>query len=196
MIVLRALVRVLGLLLVVALALIGAAVAIFSIQGGDTGLSMPVLADLVGLPRLGASLDGLRAELEASGPIAVLSALGGLAAILLGVLLVCGAITPRRPRSFTLDDGGEGKISARRRPLSQLATALALRAGGVTSAKVRARPGRRRGGVLKITAERTRRSSDSEVRSGLQDAVAPLAGALGAKTRAKTSIAERGARVQ
>lgn len=196
MILLRALVRLLGFALIVALAIAGAAVALFCLRGGDAGLSLPALAQLIGLPKLGTTLDGFLAQLAAPGPIALLSALGGLAAILLGALLIAGAITPRRARSFTLEEGGSGKISARRRPLSQLATTLVLRADGVTGAKVRARPGRRRGGVLTIAADRTRRSSEPEVRLRVRDAVAPLSGALGAKTKIKTSIGQPGARVQ
>ncbi len=196
MILLRALARLLGFLLVVALAVTGAAVALFSIQGGDGGLSIPGLAKLVGLPSLGTTVDGFLSQLEASGPVAVLSALGGLGAIVLGALLILGALTPGRGRTFALDDNEQGALAARRRPLARMATALAVRAGGVTRAKVRARPGRRRPGVLRIRAELTRRSSQAEARTALEQAVAPLAEPLGIKTNVKTSVAERGARVQ
>lgn len=108
MILLRPLARLVGFVLLVALAVVGAAVALFSIQGGSTGLSMPALADLVALPQLGEETDRFRAELEASGPAAVLSALSGLGAILLGILLIVGALTPIRDRLFTVDDSEEG----------------------------------------------------------------------------------------
>ena len=142
MILLRFIVRLLGFVLLVVLALLGGVVAIFSIEGGDTGLSIPALADLVSLPELGRTIDDFRAQLEANGPVATLSALGGLAAIVLGVVLIIGALLPTRERVLTLDDSEAGRLAARRRPLAQYATTLAERVDGVTNARVRAKPGR------------------------------------------------------
>jgi Family of unknown function (DUF6286) len=185
-ILLKLFVRFLGFLLLVGLAAAGAALALFSIEGGDTGLSVPALAELVSLPELGDTTDQFRDELEASGPTAVLSAAGGLGAIAVGLLLIIGAVTPARERLFTLDDSEEGTLAARRRPLAQFASVLAGRADGVTRARVRARPGRRRGGRIRVTADRAPDTERRDVSGSVERAVEPVAGAFGLKTSIST----------
>lgn len=193
---LRLIVRLVGFLLFVALALTGAAVALFSIQGGDTGLSIPALADLVNLPDLGQTTDDFRAQLQADGPAATRSALGGLAAIALGVLLIVGALAPTRERLLTLEDSEEGSLAARRRPLSQFATTLTERVEGVTDAKVRARAGRFGHGHLKVRADRTRRSERRQVCDEIETALEPVSRAFDLRNRVSTRVGEGSSRVQ
>ena len=196
MILLRAAVRVLAFVLALALALAGAAVALFSIQGGATGLSIPGLAELIGLPDLGVTLDRFLAGLESSSAIQAVPAVAGLGAILLGVLLIAGALTPARERLLSLDHSEEGALAARRRPLAHLASALAERTEGVTAAKVRVRPGRRRGGRVTVVADRTRLASSPDVCAGVRTALDPLTGPFGLKPRIRTRDPQRGRRVQ
>jgi hypothetical protein len=195
-ILLRAVVRVLAFVVLLALALAGAAVALFSIQGGTTGLSIPSLAELIGLPELGGTLDRFLAGLEGSGAIDALEALAGAGAVLLGALLIAGAVTPARERLLSLDDAEEGALAARRRPLAQLASALAERAEGVTAVKARVRPGRRRGGRVTVVADRTRPSSKRDVCAAIGSALDPLTRPFGLKPKIKTKVAQRGGRVQ
>ncbi len=196
MILLRAIVRVLAFVLLVALAVAGAAVALFSIQGGTTGLSIPSLAELIGLPDLGGALDGFLGDLEGAGAIDVLQALAGLGAILLGALLIVGALTPARERLLSLDETEEGALAARRRPLAQLASALAERTDGVTAVKARVRPGRRRGGRVTVVADRTHPSSKEDVCAGIGSALDPLTQPFGLKPKIRTRVAQRGGRVR
>jgi hypothetical protein len=196
MILLRFIVRLLGFVLLVVLALLGGVVAIFSIEGGDTGLSIPALADLVSLPELGRTTDDFRAQLEADGPVATLSALGGLAAIVLGVVLIIGALLPTRERVLTLDDSEAGRLAARRRPLAQYATTLAERVDGVTNARVRAKPGRFRRGILKVRADRTRPTKRRELCQRIEEALEPVIRAFGLRSRISTRVGEGSSRVQ
>jgi len=91
---LRALARLVTFLLLLALAIVGLAVAVL-------GLSW--LAELVGLPTLEKEAGRLLGAVEADGSVAVVSALSGLGAMVLGVLLLIGALTPRRERLVVLD---------------------------------------------------------------------------------------------
>ena len=193
---LRFLVRVLGFVLLVALGLLGAAVAVFSIQGGDTGLSIPALADLLGLSELGQTTDDFRDQLEMPGPAALLSALGGLAAIVLGLLLIVGALAPTRERLLTLDESEAGTLSARRRPVAQFATTLAEQIDGVTDAKVKAKPGRFGHGRLTVRADRTRRAGRQEVCRAVEGALEPLSSEFGLRSRVSTRLGEGSSRVQ
>lgn len=70
MILLRALVKLLSFVLLLALALLGAAVALFSVQDGDSGLSIPALAQIVQLPELRETLDGFLGAAERPGRVA------------------------------------------------------------------------------------------------------------------------------
>lgn len=91
--------RLVGFLLLVALAVAGLALAIFTIDGGIDGLSLPHLAELLGMPSFRDSVGGLLDDLEASG-VDGKPLLGGIGAILVGVLLLVGVFADRPERSF------------------------------------------------------------------------------------------------
>jgi hypothetical protein len=101
----RTFARIAGFLLLVLLALVGLAAAVFAIQGGEATLSYPRLAEWLWLPELRDEVGALYARLEAEGPVAIVSLLAGLAAMLLGVLLGgsrsgrCSRKASRSPRS-------------------------------------------------------------------------------------------------
>jgi hypothetical protein len=192
-ILLRGVARLVAFLLLIALAAAGALVAVFAIQGGDSGLSEPGLAKLVHLPQLRGTLDSFLGSLEGGGPVAVATLLAGLGAILAGVLLLLGVLVPARERLVSLEDSGEGTLAARRRPLAQLARALADRAEGVDRTRVKVRPGRRSGGRLRVRADARRGAEAPAVESAIGGALAPL-DPFGLKTTVSARAAGDGAR--
>lgn len=125
--------------------------------------------------------------LEASGPVAKLSALGGLAAVILGVLLLVGVIRPRRERLALLEEGEQGTLAARRRALAQVATGLVEQARGITETRARVRPRRRgRSGRLTVRVDRPRGAeSDEAARERAADALNPLAEPFGLRPRVR-----------
>ena len=194
---LRALARLVAFVLLVALALVGLFVAVFSIQGGDGPLSLPGLAEHVRLPSLEDTVGEYLAQLEVDGPLAKRSALAGAGAVLAGLLLLLGVLVPRRERLVTFDGGDAGRIGARRRPLAALAEALAEQTRGVTEAKARVRPrGRLRSGRLHVTASHPRDYQDREIEERVLSAVSPLLEASALKPRVAARMGKRGARAE
>jgi Family of unknown function (DUF6286) len=182
--------------LLVALAVAGLAVALFSLGSGTGDFSLPGLARLIGLPELREEVGTLLARLEASGPTASVAAACGLGAMVLGVCLLVGALWPRRERLVLFEQDERGTVAARRRVLASVAGALAEQPRGVTEAKVRVRPGRRRGGRLSVRAYHSRLHKADEVRRREQAALAPLTEELGLQTRVRARLGGRGRRVE
>ena len=196
MILLRALLRLVTFVVLVVLAVAGLAVAVFSIQDGTSGLSLPKLAELVQLPALRDQTDELLSAVEASGGVARYSLVAGALAMLLGLLLLVAALVPRRERTVELERSDGGTLNARRRPLAQAARALVEPARGVTEAKVKARARRRGGGTLRIRAFRTRPAQDAAIKAGISERLQPLTQPFKLKTTVRVREADRGARVQ
>ncbi len=196
MILLRALVGLLSFVLLLVLALLGAAVALFSIEGGDTGLSIPALARILQLPDLRETLDGFLGGLERPGSVAAVTLLSAVGAVLLGVLLLFGTLVPRRERVVTLESTERGTLAARRRPLAQLAASLAERAEGVTDVRVRVRPRRTSGGRLKVRANRTRPAQSEPVEQSVAQALEPLTGPFKLRARISSRVGGDGSRAQ
>lgn len=191
----RTLARIVGFLLLVALALVGLAAVVFAIQGGEATLSYPQLAEWVGLPELRDEVGALYDRLESGGPVEIVALLAGLAAMLLGLLLAAGAVLPRRDREAMLEETDEGSVAARPKPLAQAAEALAGRADGVTSAKARVRPGRR----LRVRADLRRPAASRDpgaARRAVQERVAPLVDAFDLRSKVSTRAGGRGSRVR
>jgi uncharacterized protein DUF6286 len=196
MILLRALLRLVTFVLLVVLAVAGLAAAVFSIQGGTGGLSLPKLAEYAQLPAVRDRTGDLLSAVEASGGVARYSLLAGAIAVLLGLLLLIAALVPRRERLVELERGDDGTLNARRRPLAQAARALVEPARGVTEAKVRARARRRGGGTLRVRALRTRPAQDAAIRASIAERLQPLTQPFKLKTTVRVREADRGARVQ
>lgn len=194
--VLKTLVRLIGFLLALALCIIGLALAVFSIQGGKSGLSITHLAHLVHLPALRHDVDTFLTRMEASGPVAVVALASGVGAVIIGVLALVGVLVPTRERLLTLSSSGDEALLARRRALAALARSLAERADGVSEAKVRVRVRRRGGGKLTVRAQHTRASDATAARSALEAALAPLIGPLPLSTKLKVRPPEQGAGVE
>lgn len=197
MILLRAIARFVALLLLLALALLGLAVALFSIQGDERALSLPTLARHLRLPELRDVTGDYLSHLEAGGPVAWISVGAAAAAIAVGILLVVGALAPRRERLVVLADEGGARLAARRRALAQLAAERVRGVRGITEERTRVRPGRRgRGGSLTIMASHSRKGSSPELEQRIAAAVAPLAEDFDLRTRVRARLGKRGSRVE
>ena len=192
----RALARLVTFVLLFTLAATGLAVAIFSL-GGSGDLSIPGLANLVGLSDLEENTGRLLGVVEADGSIALRSGLAGLGAVAAGVLLLVGASTPARERLLVLDKNDEGTLAARRRALSQVAGALVEQTRGVTAAdKVRLRPSRgERGGKLSIRAVHSASADPSQIKRDATASLDPLK-AFELKTLVRPGLGGSGRRVQ
>jgi hypothetical protein len=195
--ILRAIDRLIALLLLLALALLGLATAIFSIQGDTRALSLPTLARHFHLPQLRELVDDFLSHLEAGGPVAWISVGGGAAAIALGILLLIGALTPRRERLVVLEQNGKARLAARRRPLAQIAGGLVEQVRGVTDERTRLRPRRvGRGGLLKVSAYHSRTFPSLEIEQRASAAVTQLADAFSLKLRVRARLGKGKARVE
>lgn len=192
----RALSRLLGVLLLIALAVAGLAAAIFCITGASSGLSLPGLAKLVHLPQLKSDVGKLLTAVESSGSVALLSLLGGLLSMLLGLVLLLGVLTPRRERLIIVERGSDGTLGARRRPLRQLAGWLVESSRGVTRSRVRVRSSRGGKGKLKVTAYRPRSASDADVERTVHESLSALASGFGLREKVRVAVGEKGDRVE
>ena len=170
----RLLVRVITFLALLALAVAGLLVAVFSISGGRTGPSLTQGAHDVGLPELRQTTAHWLGQIEAHGSVAVVAGLCGFGAILLGLLLLAGIFVPRRERLVTLDRAERGTLAARRRALAQVATALIEPLTAVTSARVRVRPRRTTGGRMTVRASRARPAHPRHVQSSVSEQLTNL----------------------
>jgi|SRR5215211_2772206 len=195
--VLRAVARLVAFLALLALALLGLATAIFSIQGDARALSLPTLGRHLQLPELRELIDDYLSQLEAGGPVAWVSVGGGAAAIVLGILLLIGALARRRERLVVLEQNGEARLAARRRPLAQIAGSLVAQVRGVTDERTRVRARRtRRGGRLTVFAYHSRSFSSPEIEQRASAAVMPLADAFSLSLRVRARPGKRKASVE
>ena len=189
----RFLASTIALMLLVALAALGAATAISAIGEGPGGLSIPGLADFLGLPGLRDSAGELLASVEAPGPVAVGSALGGAAAILLGTILIIGTLARPTERLMEAVDSEQGRLASRPRPLAAAAADLARGTDGVTEARAKARPSR--GGRLNVVV-RHRYQDRAELESRVASALSHLRTSFGLRTRVQIEEGGRGSRVE
>lgn len=194
--VLRALARLVTLVLLVALAVAGGAVALFSIQGGDDPLSLASLAGLLRLPELRDAVGDYLDQIEADGPLAKVSALAGAGTVVGSVLLLIGALALRRERLLVLEEGGEGRIVARPRAFEQLAVA-AVRRGGAPEARARLRVQRGgRSGRLGLRLAHPRNEPASAAGERASATLAPLVAPFRVEPRIEAKVADKGSRVR
>ena len=190
MLLLQALARLVTVLLLTLLALAGLALAVFSIGGGEATVSLPGLADLVGLDVLRDRVGDLLASVEDGGGFEVVPALAGLGAIALGLLLLLGAFGSRRERLVTLPHDGDGELAARRRPLGHMAVALADQARDVTPTKVKVRPSRRgSGGRMDVAVDHPKTAEDVADRTA--SSLEPLTDPFDLNARVRARAASR-----
>ena len=193
---LRALAGLVGFVLLLVLVVGGIGVAVFCIEGGEGSLSPAHLASLLSLGDLRDTVGPWLSQLEADGPSAVVAALSGAGAIVLGLALLCGAIVPRRERLLRIESGDQGVLSARRRATAKAIAAVAGRPRDVISAKVRVRPYRRRdGGRACLTLTRPRSRDESETAQRARTELEALAERLSLRLRIRNRSPRRGGRV-
>jgi hypothetical protein len=195
---LRAFARVIGAVLMVLLALLGLGVAMYCV---DALVSLGSIRPdrLLHLPSVRQHVGRFLDQVGAPGPTAGLALLCGLGAMLLGILLLIGVLGRRRQRLVILEsDSQTGAIAARRRPLGEMARALAEPASGATSVKRPTFSLSRRGtrGKLKINATRTRTTDPRELQTAVQTAVEPITEPFGLRPRVRVRLGESGNRAQ
>jgi hypothetical protein len=172
---LRVIARFAALLLLIALALLGLATAIFAIQGDRATLSLPTLARHFQLPQLRPVVGDWLAGLGARGPTALVSFGGGLVAIATGLLLLVGIFVPPRERLLLFGEDEGGRLTARPKALGQIASALAHRVRGVAVTRVRVRSRRRgRGGKLRLSTTHVASIPNDEAERAIARALSPF----------------------
>ncbi|MHB2001711.1 MAG: hypothetical protein ACYCSI_16250 [Solirubrobacteraceae bacterium] len=175
----RAFTRLVAIAAVVLLAVAGLAAAIFCIEGGNGTLSLVNLSAELGLPQLGHDVGRFLGRLEAHGPDAVVAAIVGGGAALLGLAMLAATFVPRRERLILLEQRADGAIYARRRAVAQAAVALAEPLDAVLGVRARAKPWRRSiGGRVRMRIERAADAGDRGTREQVSMALAPLTSSL------------------
>ncbi len=198
MLLLRALVRVVGALWMLALALFGLGVAMYCFDAViNLGSARPDrVLDLPAVRRhVGRFLD----QVTAPGSTAGLALLCGLGAMLLGILLLMGVLGRRRERLVALEqDGQTGVIAARPNPLRDMTRALAEPSRGAASVKRPKLSLSRRGtrGKLTIDVTRARSTDPGELKRAVEEAVEPITEPFGLAPRVRVRLGEPGARAQ
>lgn len=188
---LRAIARLVTFLLLLVLALAGLALAVFALSKANSGvgefLRLPLLRD-----ETGGFLGGLEGGQAPGGAL-----LGGLLAMLAGIVLLIGAL--RRPAEGTLvfEEGSGGRLAARKRPLSQVAGVLASQVRGVTEPRVRVKPKRRgTGGRIEVRALHARTADAKALERSVGEALTPLADARSVRVRVRPEPGGPGARTE
>lgn len=198
MILLRVLTRVFGVLLTLALGLVCLGIAVYCFDGlvslgsvrPDRLLHLPSFRDHVGR---------FLAQIAAPGSTAALALVGGLVAILLGLLILLGTLRPNRQRLVILSrDGRGGTLAVRPGTLRVMVQTLAEQAGGATTVKRPKLKLGRRGtrGRIRVVAARTRTSDSGEVKTAVSEQIGPLIGPFNLKPRVRVYEGDRGDRVQ
>jgi hypothetical protein len=191
----RGLARLVALVLSTALAVSGLAVAVFSVQGDGSTLSLASLARHLRIDDLHASVGVLLANLQADGPIAKVAALAGAGAILLGLLLLFGALARRRERLIVLRAGDDGTIAARPRAVGEAAVTLGEQSRDVLYAKARASARRRgAGGRLRLTAYHAQSPEGNGATTASRDRLQALAEPFSLRVRVRSRVPRRGVR--
>jgi hypothetical protein len=195
---LRVLGRMVGVAWMLVLALVGLAVAMYCVDA-LVGLGSVRPDRLLGLPGVRRHVGRFLDQVAAPGSTAGLALLCGLGAMLLGIVLLIGVLGRRKQRLVILEQHDQtGAIAARRRPLCEMARALAEPADGATSVKrpTLALSRRGTGGTLRVNATRTRGTDPRELSSGIEHAVKPITEPFGLKPRVRVRLDESENRVQ
>lgn len=198
MIVLRPLVRLIGLLWLLALALVGLGVALYCLDG-LVGLGSARPDRLAGLGSVRRSVGRLLDQLAAPGSLAWLSLLCGIAAVLVGLLLLVGLLRRARERLVLLElDAQAGNLAARRSAMRDMVRALVARVRGATNVKrPKLRPARRgTGGRLTLRMAHARGADPRELEGAATEALRAITEPFALKPRVRARPGERGDRVQ
>jgi hypothetical protein len=198
MLVLRALTRLAGTVLMIVIALAGLAIALYCLSRlVSLGAANP--PRLLHLPTVRDRVGRFLADVAAPGPTAGLALGCGIGAVLLGLLMLIGVLQPRRRHVALVDHPGDGGIvGARRRALSDAARALADEADGLTAVKRAHVTLSRRGsrGRVTVVAARALAEDPDEVQRAVQATLSPITEPFHLRPRVRMQLGERGERVQ
>ena len=193
MLLLKALVRLVELLLISALALVGLGVGLYCFSGLiSLGSARP--DRLLHLPVVRAHVGHFLAQLAAPGPTAILALLCGLAAVAVGVGLLVGLLGSRRERLLVVEDGqgDTGGLYVRQRAVSRMVRNETEHTLGVTAAKrpkVRlARSGHH--GRVKVLAARGAHPDAATVDDAVHERVDPVLEPLGLRGDIRVRLEE------
>jgi hypothetical protein len=156
MLLLKALARLVEVLLMLAVAAVGIGVGLYCLSGlVSLGSARP--DRLLHLPTVRRHVGRYLSQIAAPGSTATLALLGGVSAVLLGLALLVGLLGSRRERLLAIESDGErGGLYARPRIVSQMVRRLTETTPGVIAVKrprVRLRRSGRHG-RLKVRAGR------------------------------------------
>lgn len=198
MIVLRPLVRLIGLLWLLALALVGLRVALYCLDG-LVGLGSARPDRLAGLGSVRRSVGRLLDQLAAPGSLAWLSLLCGIAAVLVGLLLLVGLLRRARERLVLLELDAQAATSPP--GAARCATWSGRWSPGSaerrTSSGSKLRPARRRtGGRLTLRMAHARGADPRELEGAATEALRAITEPFALKPRVRARPGERGDRVQ
>lgn len=195
---LRAMARLIGSLLMVVLALLGLAVAAYCFDG-FIGLGSARPDRLLGLPAARRDVGHFLTQLATPGNTAGLALVCGIGTILLGLLLLRALLRSSKERLVVLDTDADGAtLAARPRTLQAMARVLVERAPGITNVKRPRLTLSRRGtrGRLKVTASRNRTSERDEVQRAVTSQLEPITGPFNLTPRVRVHVGQPGERVQ
>ena len=195
--ILRAFSRVIGMLLMFALALICLGVALYCLDGLiSLGSIRP--DRLLHLPSFRHHVGHFLVQIATPGTTAGLALAGGVVAVLIGLALLVGVLRPGKERLVVLESGGDGSLAARPRVVRAMAQALAEQSPGASSiSRPRLKSARRgTGGRMTVTAAATPISDAGEVRAAVARQLEPLSEPFHLRTRIQVHAGERGERVQ
>lgn len=195
---LRALTRLAGSLLMLALALLGLGIALYCFDGFiSLGSSRP--DRLLGLSSFRRHVGRFLNQLAAPGPTAALALVCGLGAMLIGLVLLYGTLRPSRQRLAVLERNADGgTLAARPTTLRAMIAALAGQAVGATGIKRPKLGLSRRGGRgrVTVTASRSETTDARELQRAVKDQLEPISGPFKLTPRVRVRLGQRSERVQ
>lgn len=198
MILLRLIVRLLGVIWVLALALGALAIAAYCLDGAiNLGTLRP--DHLLGLPAVHHRVGSFLNRVSRPGPTALLALLAGLVSVLLGAIILIGVVRRPKERLVVLDaDQDGGTIAARRGTLREMIRVLALQAHQATAVERPRLSLSRRGnrGAVRILAKRSASSQSADVAQAIKAATAPLTEPFSLKQRVRVVLGGSGERVR
>lgn len=197
MLALKAVTRLISMLLMIAIALVGLGVALYCFDG-LVGLGSARPDRLLSLPAVRGDISAFLDRLEAPGPTAAIALLCGIGAIAVGALVLLGILGPVRQRSAVMARGDDGELAIGGRALRSMIRARARRVDGITAVdRPRVTLRRRRpGGRITLTVLTNRTAVPNDVRRSVGAALEPVTAPLGLRTRVRMRPGGPGQRVQ
>jgi len=197
MLLVRVMSRLVGMLWMLTLALAGLGITVYCLDGFiSLGSARP--DRLLGLTGVRHHVGRFLAQIALPGPTAALGLLCGVAAVLIGLVLLVGTLRSRNERLVVLERDASGTLAAKSRTLGAMARAMAEQAPGATNVTRPRLKLSRRGnrGRLKLTASRTRTSDPSEVQNAIHARLEPISKPFALKPRIRVRLGKQGERVQ